>query len=424
MTIIKKYNITDNLIGRGSFASVYKANDIENDIIYAVKKISIQKENNKRILENELSLLRNLHHINIINIHDIIQDKDNIIYLVLDYFKNGDLSNFLNGKSLKEKYCQKYAIQLKNGLEYLYKKNIIHRDLKPQNILVSDSYILKITDFGFAKYFTENMMIQTMCGSPLYMAPEIMKKNKYNIKSDLWSLGIIIYEMLYGTVPFKGKNIIELSKNIYKKQLDFKNLTLSYDCKFLLIKLLDKNPEKRADWDFIFNYNWLNDSMLQKNENNLLEISFNSIPNLNKFSYNNNENQFNSFKYESVYSNNSLEFNFNLRNTSESNIELSESYTEQSDEDSFKSCDENFSPVEEKEYNFVRSKAIDIDYKSNSLNSYIIVNSKNNKTFKSLGSYTIINEKKKSLSESFKEYLKSSINFVKHSYEYISKSSI
>ena len=121
MTVIKNYNISDNLIGRGSFASVYKANDIENDIIYAVKKISLQKDN-KKILENELSLLRTLHHINIINIHDIIQDKNNIIYLVLDYYKNGDLSHFLNGKSLKEKYCQKYSIQLKNGLEYLFKK--------------------------------------------------------------------------------------------------------------------------------------------------------------------------------------------------------------------------------------------------------------------------------------------------------------
>ena len=88
------------------------------------------------------------------------------------------------------------------------------------------------------------MMIQTMCGSPLYMAPEIMKKNKYTIKSDLWSLGIIIYEMLYGVVPYKGKNIVELNKNIDKHKLDFKNNTISYDCKFLIIKLLEKIQKK------------------------------------------------------------------------------------------------------------------------------------------------------------------------------------
>ena len=105
--IIKNYFITDELIGRGSFASVYKAQDTNNNITYAIKKLSIQKENDKRLLENELKLLRQLNHINIINIHDILQDKNNMIYLVLDYYKNGDLSNFLNGKSLKEKFCQK-----------------------------------------------------------------------------------------------------------------------------------------------------------------------------------------------------------------------------------------------------------------------------------------------------------------------------
>lgn len=434
MSFIKNYYITNELIGRGSFASVYKASDTENQITYAVKKISIKNKNHKKILENELNLLRNLHHINIINIHDILQDKNNTIYLVLDYYKLGDLSNFLNGKMLKEKYCQKYTIQLKNGLEYLYRKKIIHRDLKPQNILVSDSFILKITDFGFAKYFTNNMMINTLCGSPLYMAPEIIKKSSYNIKSDLWSLGIIIYEMLNGTVPFKGKNIIELERNIDKKELIIKK-TLSKECKYLIEQLLKDNPNERCNWEFIFNYSWLNKSNIETIENNLLEISFNSIPDLNKLNYDNNENQFNSFKYKSIYGdeNNSLEFNFNLNNTDD---------IYSSSDDSFKSCEEVHNEEKEenlyeesfiKNYNFKKSKPINIEnnlinnkkYSNNTINSYVIISKENSiNQFRNNSFSEYSEKKKKSLSASFKEYLNSSLHFVKQSYEYISNSSL
>ena len=112
--------------------------------------------------------MRKLSHINIISVIDIILEDKNTVYLVLEYFEKGDLSKFIKGKTLDEKYVQKYSLDLKNGLEYLLKQNIVHRDLKPQNILVSNSNILKICDFGFARHFTKNTMLGTMWKSSLY----------------------------------------------------------------------------------------------------------------------------------------------------------------------------------------------------------------------------------------------------------------
>ena len=97
------------------------------------------------------------------------------------------------GQKFKCEICGKEFKAITNS--HLKSHNIMHRDLKPQNILVSNDYILKITDFGFARYINSNMIIQTLCGSPMYMAPEIMKYKKYNDKSDLWSVGIVLYEL-------------------------------------------------------------------------------------------------------------------------------------------------------------------------------------------------------------------------------------
>ena len=94
----------------------------------------------------------------------------NNIYFVFDYFKNGDLAKFLDNKPLKEKFCKKYSKQLADGLKYLLDNNILHRDLKPQNILLTDDYNIKIADFGFARKVEKNMLLNTLCGSPMYIS--------------------------------------------------------------------------------------------------------------------------------------------------------------------------------------------------------------------------------------------------------------
>ena len=200
----------------------------------------------------------------------------------MDYYSRGDFSKFLRNRPLKEKYAIKYLKQLSEGLKYLLSNNIIHRDLKPQNILVSDIGDIKITDFGFARYFDNDIMIQTICGSPLYMAPEIMKSQKYDYKSDLWSVGVIFYEMLVGKTPFKSKNIYELIRKIENdKVIVPPKIKLSISCKNLLFNLLKKDPEDRISWEDFFEHPLIKNVDFNERENNLMEISnLGSLPSL------------------------------------------------------------------------------------------------------------------------------------------------
>ena len=271
---VSNYTIFRKSIGKGAFSTIYKGYDKKTMKVVAVKEISFEiLKKYKDVIKRETKIMKKLNHENIIKLYDTILDDDsNNIYLVLEYIGRGDFSKFLKKRPLKEKYAKKYLIQLADGLKYLLENKIIHRDLKPQNILMSDAGIIKITDFGFARYFDNELLIQTVCGSPLYMAPEIMKNKKYDYKSDLWSVGIILYEMLYGRPPFKVKNIFELIDIIDKEVIDYpKNIIISMECKDLLERLLKKSPEDRISWDDFFIHPWLQNNELK--ENLLMEIS-------------------------------------------------------------------------------------------------------------------------------------------------------
>ena len=158
--LLENYRIEQTRIGTGSFSVVYKGYNSNNKTV-AIKKIYLEKTNNLDLFIKEFKILRSLNHKNIIKVHDIILEEKINVYLVLDYYRKGDLTKYLNKRCLKEKFAQNYAIQLKDGLKYLLSKNIIHRDLKPQNILVSDDNLLKICDFGFARHFKTDMMFGT-----------------------------------------------------------------------------------------------------------------------------------------------------------------------------------------------------------------------------------------------------------------------
>lgn len=254
---LKHYKIDKRKIGKGAFSSVYKGINLKNNQTVAIKKINsdlISKM--KNYIKREIKVMNNLNHKNVLKLYNVIYENNNI-YLILEYCKYGDLSLFLKNKKLKESVVKGFLYQIVSGLKYLHKKNIFHRDLKPQNILVDNNFNLKITDFTFAKENMEENMSQTMCGSPLYMAPEILNYQEYNSKTDLWSVGIIMYEMLIGSTPYKAKNIVKLVKNIKERDVIIpKNIKLSSICKHLLFSLLEKDPKKRLSWDELFNHPW------------------------------------------------------------------------------------------------------------------------------------------------------------------------
>ncbi len=436
--IVNEYIVNRKRIGKGSFSTIYKGYSTKNNKIYAIKEITIDKKQNKSNVKRELNVLKTLDNPYIVKLHDVIIDTNyNNIYFILDYFPKGDLAKFLNHKPLKEKYCRKYMKQLSQGLEYLLNKDILHRDLKPQNILLTNEYNIKITDFGFAKQVEKNSLITTLCGSPMYMAPEIINKQDYDIKSDLWSVGVILYEMAYGHVPFNVSTFLELIKRINNKEIEFENkkIKISEDCLMLMKSLLTKDPNKRISWEEFFNHRWFINDELLRQENNLMEISFGShtsIPNINNYK---NDRQFCSFTYESYIENksktseefeketdtdisliNNDDINFleSISDTSNSLIDTDSEYisADENDEEIFQNKKNTFHNEFLKNYEYKKSKPINIRNPKINNESYEIVDISHIK-HQSLPNPT------KTVTDSLKEYLYSSINLIKQSYKYI-----
>ncbi|KAF9595630.1 hypothetical protein IFM89_001503 [Coptis chinensis] len=268
--------IVGRQIGSGSFSVVWHARHRVHGMEVAIKEIVMERLSKKlqESLMSEIVILRKINHPNIIRLHDIIQVPGRI-HLVLEYCRGGDLSVYIqrHGK-VPEATAKHFMLQLAAGLLILRENNLIHRDLKPQNLLLSandDHSVLKIADFGFARSLQPRGLAETLCGSPLYMAPEIMQLQKYDAKADLWSVGAILFQLVTGTTPYTGNNQIQLLQNIVKSnELRFPpdNKNLSSDCIDLCQKLLRRNPVERLTFEEFFNHLFLSPNQPQESPRN------------------------------------------------------------------------------------------------------------------------------------------------------------
>jgi serine/threonine protein kinase len=253
---ILDYTITEQLLGRGSYSKVYLGYNYENEkcAIKIISYIGLNNSTKEKIID-EAKIMKKLNHKNIIKLYDIYEDNSDV-YIIMEYCES-NLQLIIN--KYEEKKVKKYIKQIVDGLYYLQKQNIVHRDIKPANILIKKDNI-KICDFGFAKAITGNdYMMDTICGSPLYMAPEILFKTKYSSKSDLWSLGIIIYQMVYHKHPYKDpKSISDLIKKIEIEKIEYPN-TVSEECIELMKELLNLSPNYRLSWKELKNHKWYED---------------------------------------------------------------------------------------------------------------------------------------------------------------------
>lgn len=301
------------VIGEGSFSTVFLGKYIGPDnqfiktgtsVAFKIIKTKDMTEKAKNILNDEIKIMEMIKynpHPNIVGCYDILK-KDDDICIILEYCDSGDLRNILK-KPIREKYAQFYFTQLVNGLKYLEKKNIIHRDIKPKNILLTDNRkLLKIADFGFAKIASTGTLYDTICGSPLYMAPEIMKKNLYNNQTDLWSIGMILYEMLYGFHPYSNcKSLPELQSNIDNKKIEIPppntaNKDVSHECIDLLKKLLQKDANNRITWNNFFNHSWLTVYKYNMKDEYEKQIKATQIDNVSNHSKNSEKEDLNNCK--------------------------------------------------------------------------------------------------------------------------------
>ena len=238
-------------LGSGSFGRVFLVSHNETKKLYALKVIEKRKllmsYGKLDIIYNEINIHSKLDHENIIKLYNVYEDNENI-NIILEYAPNGNLYELIakqkNGFS--EYKAFEYFIQVVNAVYYLHNNNIIHRDIKPENILIGDDNKIKLCDFGWAKELTlENR--STFCGTVEYMAPEIVGSENYDYGVDIWSLGILLYELLYGHSPFRADNTKNIILNIKSHELTYedKNKNVSHSCKDLIKKLLNNNPQKR-----------------------------------------------------------------------------------------------------------------------------------------------------------------------------------
>ena len=253
-------------LGRGSFATVWRGTCAKTGVEVAVKEIDCERLSKKlrESLKLEVEVMRKMRDDHILRFIDMETSKDTV-YIVLEYCGGGDLSQFIKRHGrVDESAAKRFMLQLARGLRAMRKAQLVHRDLKPQNLLLTSDDLnaeLKIADFGFARYIRESEgMADTVCGSPLYMAPEVLNYQKYDAKADLWSVGAILFEMLVGAVPFTGQNQVQLLRNIQKTEFKIPMhiaQELSPECIALLRGLLHRDAKDRISFEEFFNHPFL-----------------------------------------------------------------------------------------------------------------------------------------------------------------------
>eukprot|EP01103_Thecamoeba_quadrilineata_P019532 TRINITY_DN7951_c0_g1_i1.p1 TRINITY_DN7951_c0_g1~~TRINITY_DN7951_c0_g1_i1.p1 ORF type:complete len:423 (-),score=83.92 TRINITY_DN7951_c0_g1_i1:33-1301(-) len=258
--IVGDYLCTGILLGRGNFAEVYHGKHLRTNLDVAIKKMDTAKidRQNLHLLDREVDIMKQISHTNIVHLYDTLNIRGHL-YLIVEYCSGQSLESFLaKSPQLPEQTVKFITSQIIDGLYYLHTQKVAHRDLKPANILLhyTDNYndsqtafLMKIADFTFARSMETNQLMQTILGTPLYMAPEMFKEGRYTDNTDLWSLGIIVYQMLYGKHPFlpTGTGLPHLIKAIHS-ELKFPDRIVSAEATSLLRSLIEKDPQKRLNW--------------------------------------------------------------------------------------------------------------------------------------------------------------------------------
>ncbi|OUZ99363.1 Protein kinase domain [Macleaya cordata] len=248
---VGKYFLREKL-GEGPLSIIWKAEHRSSGEEVVLKQVSLSKLNRnlKDCLDCELNFLSSVNHPNIIRLIDVIQT-EGCTFLVLEFCAGGNLALYIQHHGrVHEQVAKRFTQQLGAGLKVMHAHHIIHRDLKPENVLLSTpdtSAVIKIADFGLSRIVHTGDYAETVCGSPLYMAPEVLQFQRYDEKIDMWSVGAILFELLNGFPPFRGRNNVQLIQNIKKCTcLPFSQLILPDlhpDCIDICSRLLCANPE-------------------------------------------------------------------------------------------------------------------------------------------------------------------------------------
>ena len=267
-----KINLDDfdiiNILGKGAFGKVYLTRLKINKKLYAVKTIRkdvIIETDQIEAISLERDILLKTEHPFLVSM-DFVFQSELRLYFVMPFIQGGELyKHFLSNKRFPEEVVKFYSIQLALAIGHLHSQGIIHRDLKLENILIDKDGYLKIIDYGLAKILQEDETTSTICGTPEYLAPEMVNQEGHDKNVDWWALGIIIYEMLIGVTPFYNRNRAHMMKKIKKSKIVFPHkkkygIEYSDEIKELITRLLDKEKSTRLgsidDINEILDHEW------------------------------------------------------------------------------------------------------------------------------------------------------------------------
>ena len=255
-------------LGKGAFGSVCIVKRKLDNQVYAMKRVRIVQlnEKEKENALNEVRILASLSHKNIIAYKEAFFDEPSkTLNIVMEYADDGDIStkikyNLKNGLVFRENIIWDYIIQILEGLKYLHEKKIIHRDLKSANLFVMKDGTIKIGDLNVSK-INKFGMASTQIGTPFYASPEIWKDQPYDYKSDIWSIGCIIYELCQLKPPFRGTSIKNLAKCIIKGNYDDISDCYSNDLRKIIKMCLVLNPNNRPTSQQLLNCDFVQDKI-------------------------------------------------------------------------------------------------------------------------------------------------------------------
>eukprot|EP01120_Amphizonella_sp_Union-15-10_P015634 TRINITY_DN807_c0_g4_i1.p1 TRINITY_DN807_c0_g4~~TRINITY_DN807_c0_g4_i1.p1 ORF type:complete len:439 (-),score=89.98 TRINITY_DN807_c0_g4_i1:106-1422(-) len=239
------------VLGKGGFSVVKLATKKDDDHQFAVK--IIDKEAGKdelSLMHREIDIMRKLKHNNIVQLYDVFDEPEHL-FLVLEYVTGGELfEQIVSRGHYSEKDAANLIRQILDAVDYMHSNGVAHRDLKPENLLCSgkDNSEIKITDFGLSKSFSGEVTLQTACGTPDYVAPEVLLSKPYDCSVDIWSVGVITYILLCGFPPFYGKDNQEIFQKILSAKFDFPSPDwddISEEAKNFIKDMLVLNPHDR-----------------------------------------------------------------------------------------------------------------------------------------------------------------------------------
>jgi len=250
---IKKVYSFKEKLGTGSFATVKKVvrnSDKEEFAVKIIRKHKLNKEE-LAVVHDEVEIMQRVEHKHCVRLFEIYETNAKL-YMVMEILTGGELFDRIVSKgSYSEKEAADVVQTVAAALQYLHSNGIVHRDLKPENLIYQNDQedaLLKITDFGLAKYRARDTQLSTACGTPGYVAPEVLEGKQYSKEVDLWSLGVILYILLCGFPPFYDESTAGLYRQIKKGQYDFPDpywSEISKEAKDVVSGLLNINVKKR-----------------------------------------------------------------------------------------------------------------------------------------------------------------------------------